>query len=157
MTYFYPVKLMKSLLLLFILTFFQLTAFDKVVIWGHKLHSHTHSYIHNAFYIAFTHLGYPTYWLDDAEELSDFDFRNTLFITEGQVDRQIPLRKDCSYMLHNCTDTKYRMLPKKNVISFQVYTDSIFSVPNLVKLDTCLYYDLAGRCLYMPWATDLLP
>jgi Lrp/AsnC family transcriptional regulator for asnA, asnC and gidA len=30
----------------------------KVVIWGHKLHSHTHSYIHNGFYIAFKHLGY---------------------------------------------------------------------------------------------------
>ncbi len=26
---------------------------DKVVIWGHKLHSHTHSYIHNAFLVAF--------------------------------------------------------------------------------------------------------
>lgn len=30
-----------------------MTEIKKVVIWGHKLHSHTHSYIHNAFYNAF--------------------------------------------------------------------------------------------------------
>lgn len=132
-------------------------AFEKVVIWGHKLHSHTHSYIHNGFFIACTHLGYPTYWFDDRDPVADFDFAHTLFITEGQVDKNIPLRQDCEYMLHNCTDHKYHALPKKNVISFQVFTDSIFSVPHLVKLDHCLYYDLIGRCLYMPWATDLLP
>jgi hypothetical protein len=132
--------------LLFSLFFSNLRGFDKVVIWGHKLHSHTHSYVHNGFYTAFKYLGYPTYWFDDKDELSDFDFSHTLFITEGQVD-----------MLHNCTDPKYRTLSKKNVILFQVFTDSIFSVPHLVKLDTCIYYDLSGRCIYMPWATDLLP
>jgi len=144
-------------LLPFILIFASLNSFEKVVIWGHKLHSHTHSYVHNGFYIAFTHLGYPTYWFDDADDLSGFDFSRTLFLTEGQVDHNIPLREDCVYLLHNCTDPKYRSLPKNNVLFFQVFTDSIFSVPNLVRLDTCIYYDLAGRCLYMPWATDLLP
>ena len=27
--------------------------FKQIVIWGHKLHSHTHSYIHYAFHKAF--------------------------------------------------------------------------------------------------------
>lgn len=143
--------------LLFFLFFCQLSAFEKVIIWGHKLHSHTHSYIHEGFYNAFVHMGYPTYWLDDADDVSGFDFSNALFLTEGQVDRTIPLRDDAVYLLHNCTDPKYRALNKKNVIFFQVFTDSIFAVPTLVKLDTCMYYDLPGRCLYMPWATDLLP
>lgn len=134
-----------------------LNAFDKVVIWGHKLHSHTHSYIHNGFYNGFKHLGYSTYWLDDKDDTSDFDFANTLFLTEGQVDKEIPLRPDCTYMLHNCTDPKYKILEKKHVITFQVFTDSIFSVPTLERIDTCIYYDIPGRCLYMPWATDLLP
>ena len=26
---------------------------NKIIIWGHPLHSHTHSYIHNGFFIAF--------------------------------------------------------------------------------------------------------
>ena len=30
----------------------------QIVIWGHKLHSHTHSYIHNGFYIAFQKMGF---------------------------------------------------------------------------------------------------
>ena len=29
----------------------------QVVIWGHKLHTHTHSYIHYGFYKAFNKLG----------------------------------------------------------------------------------------------------
>lgn len=131
--------------------------FEKVVIWGHKLHSHTHSYIHNGFFIAFKKLGYPTYWFDDKDETGDFDFAKTLFITEGQADKNIPIRTDCKYMLHNCMDSKYRTLEENAYIFFQVFTDSIFSVPNLVKIDTCMYYDLEGRCLYMPWATDILP
>ena len=39
----------------------------KIVIWGYPLHSHTHSYIHAAFYKAFTHLEYETYWFHDGE------------------------------------------------------------------------------------------
>jgi len=142
---------------LFVFFICRLYAFEKVIIWGHKLHSHTHSYIHEGFYNAFLHLGYPTYWLDDADDVSHIDFSNALFLTEGQVDRNIPLREDATYLLHNCTDPKYRTLDKGNVSFFQVFTDSIFSVPTLTKLDTCMYYDLPGRCLYMPWATDLLP
>src|SRR5579862_4766105 len=144
-------------ILIFCLFFSSLVGFEKVVIWGHKLHTHTHSYVHNGFYNTFNYLGYLTYWFDDNDDVEDFDFTDTLFITEGQVDKNIPLRDDCQYMLHNCTDVKYRSLNKKNTITFQVFTDSIFSVPNLVKVDHCIYYDLAGRCIYMPWATDLLP
>jgi len=146
-----------AFLFLSFLFYSTLQGFEKVVIWGHKLHSHTHSYVHNGFYNAFHYLGYPTYWFDDQDALSGFDFAHTLFITEGQVDKNIPIRDDCEYMLHNCTDAKYRSLPKKNTLTFQVFTDSIFSVPHLTKVDHCIYYDLIGRCIYMPWATDLLP
>src|SRR5690348_13238916 len=40
------------LFLLFALSALHLQGFEKVIIWGHKLHSHTHSYIHNGFYHA---------------------------------------------------------------------------------------------------------
>src|ERR1700722_5430203 len=146
-----------ALLALFTSLLCQLHGFDKVVIWGHKLHTHTHSYIHNGFYIAFNHLGYQTYWFDDNEDVGGFDFSNTLFLTEGQVDKNIPLRNDCKYLLHNPSSTKYQQLDRQNCIYFQVYTDSILSLPKLVKVEPCIYYDLEAQCLYMPWATDLLP
>lgn len=136
----------------------ELPAFDKVVIWGHKLHTHTHSYIHQAFYRAFCALGYTTYWFDEKDALSDFNFANTLFLTEGQADASIPLREDCYYILHNCTSQKYAALLQKNRgLIIQVYSDDCLKRPYLQKIAPCMFIDISGRCLYMPWATDLLP
>lgn len=135
----------------------RLESFEKVVIWGHKLHSHTHSYIHNAFFKGFTHLGYKTYWFDNQDDVHDFDFADTLFLTEGQVDEKIPLRNDCQYILHNCTNVKYQVLKPENYISLQVYSDAVLSEPDLIRLESCIYVDLVARLIYMPWATDLLP
>ena len=128
--------------------------FEKVVIWGHKLHTHTHSYVYNAFFRAFQHVGYPTYWFDNEDAVSDFDFSNTLFLTEGQVDQKIPLREDGIYLTHNCASTKYKGLKQCYI---QVYTDDVLSRPNLVKVEPCIYFDLVGKGVYMPWASHLLP
>ncbi len=146
--------MMLRYLVFLLLLCLPVTGFEKVVIWGHKLHSHTHSYIHNSFYRAFLHLGYPTYWFDDQDDVSDFDFSNSLFLTEGQVDKMIPLREDAIYLLHNPASNKYQSLCHA---FFQVYTDDILSYPNLIRVADCIYYDLAKRTLFMPWATDLLP
>ena len=51
-----------------------MTKIKKIIIWGHPLHSHTHSYIHNAFYIAFKYLGYNNYWFHDNSDIEGFDF-----------------------------------------------------------------------------------
>lgn len=133
----------------------------KVVLWGYKLHSHTHSYIHAGFYRAFKHLGYDTYWFDNKDDVSTFDFSNTLFITEGQVDQGIPIRTNCFYVLHNCRREKYQHLcDARRAITLQVYTHGILK-RKLVKLDDCIYYSLNdpdfGNIIYFPWATDLLP
>ncbi len=131
---------------------------EKVVIWGHKLHTHTHSYIHERFYRAFQHLGYSTFWFDDTDNVETFDFSQTLFLTEGQVDKNIPLRQDCFYILHNCDQTKYeQQIDTTHLISLRVYLDDHLTNPNLTKIDECIYYDLPARTIYMPWATDLLP
>ena len=50
----------------------------KVIVWGHPLHSHTHSYIHNAFYTAFKELGYETHWFHDNMNTDHVDFSNSL-------------------------------------------------------------------------------
>lgn len=141
-----------------LLSFSTSFPFTKVVIWGHKLHSHTHSYIHNAFYRAFQYMGYPTYWFDKNDNVSEFDFSNALFITEGQVDQNIPVRDDCRYILHNCNPRKYQtLLTNGKCINLQVYTDDVANRPGLIKIEDCIYQDLAGKLIYMPWATDLLP
>ena len=149
----------RSLLLSFF-AFFNLGGipFEKVVIWGHKLHSHTHSYIHNAFFRAFEHLGHQTFWFDNNDDTKNFDFGNSLFLTEGQVDQNIPLREDCFYILHNCDLTKYKKLFEKNrCIILQVYTDDVLTRAGCEKIAPFMYYDVSQKIAYMPWATDLLP
>jgi hypothetical protein len=131
--------------------------FDKVILWGHKLHSHTHSYIHAAFAHAFEHLGYPVYWVDNRDDVSKINFNKAPFITEGQVDQKIPLVDSAYYILHNCTMKKYEELfRKKRCIVLQVYTHDCDSRP-LETLDDCILCNVEQQIIYMPWATDLLP
>lgn len=135
--------------------------FDKVIIWGHKLHTHTHSYIHYGFYKAFKQLNYDVYWLDDNDINNDlntniynnFNFDNCLFITEGQVDKNIPINESSIYILHNCNIDKYRNVNKK--FNLQVITKSDLEKYKFNKIDISSYYhsDLIMMC----WATDLLP
>lgn len=118
----------------------------KIVIWGHKIHSHTHSYIHACFYKAFKYMGYETYWFDNSD-IINIDLSNSLFITEGQVDENIPKRKDCLYLLHNCEGHKYTDLKK---IGLQTYTaDRSNGSKQYVHFD--------GNTITMCWATDLMP
>lgn len=139
----------------------------QVVIWGHKLHTHTHSYIHNAFYRTFKYLGYKTIWLDNSDSdniINNINFSNTMFITEGQVDKNIPIIADSYYVLHNCNMDKYISLSKKNILIIQVYSKIL--TKDKSKIDDYIYYehfdtdtdtDKKYSILYMPWATDLLP
>jgi len=142
--------------------------FKQVIIWGHKLHTHTHSYIHFAFKRAFEALGYPTYWFDNNDNVRNFDFSNSLFLTEGQVDQKIPLRSDCRYILHYCRDfSKYKKLyDQGNCILLAVYRYDnpeaggrhyLMTAPQCEKVDRWTYIDVPEKIIYMPWATDLLP
>ena len=135
----------------------QETFFSKVIIWGHPLHSHTHSYIHEAFYRAFKYLGYEVYWVSSIDEISNIDLANTLFITEGQVDKKIPKRHDCYYIVHNWNFDDYKELFQQNrCIVLQVYTHDC--LPYVTeKLDDYIYCNTREKMIFMPWATDLLP
>ncbi len=130
---------------------------NKVIVWGHKLHSHTHSYIHEAFVKTFNYLGIPTFWLDNHDDVTTFDFSKSLFITEGLVDQQIPLRDDCFYIIHHCDYEKYRHLYDINhCIALEVYTNDCLN-HGVTMMEPYVYYSLERKILYMPWATDLLP
>ena len=41
----------------------------KIVIYGHKLHTHTSSYVHYGYYKAFKALNYDTIWIDDNDDI----------------------------------------------------------------------------------------
>jgi len=132
---------------------------EAVVVWGHPLHSHTHSYIHNAFMRGFDYLRYKWYWLDDNKPFKSYGItlpEKCLYITEGQVDKNIILNPKSYYLLHNCDLTKYRkVVPENHILLLQVYLPKIeaYSEP----LNDSKYIRFDGKSIYMPWGTDLHP
>ena len=132
--------------------------FNKVVIWGHKLKYpiNTFAYIHHAWDRAFRHLGYETYWFDNDDSIKGINFANTLFITEGQVDQNMPLRHDCFYVIHYGNPRKYQPLFKKGrCIALDRYDAD--AKKDATPVDSATAYNLSMQTLYIPWATDLLP
>lgn len=135
----------------------------KVIIWGHKLHSHTHSYIHNSYYKAFKAMGYDTYWLDNNDDISGFDFDNCIFFTEDQAQQNIPLNKTSVYILHHTRLDKYiaNNIKYINLANYLKWCDDGISAYHkenpVVKINDCCYWDEITKTLYQPWATDLLP
>lgn len=128
--------------------------FNKIVIWGHKLHSHTHSYIHYAFFKAFKHMGYETIWHDDKDDVSNINFDNCLFFTEGQVDKKMPHNKNSKYILHNCDGKNYSDIEQINKLNIQFFHKDVLGY-NLNKINSYTY--VGDDAIYQPWATDLLP
>jgi hypothetical protein len=128
------------------------------IAYGHKLHTHTHSYIHYGFIRAFQHLGYTTYWLDknDTSKFPFIDFTNAIFLTEGQVDTNIPLVPTAKYILHNCDVSKYNaVIPRENIITIQTYVNN--STNGFQELSNAVFWNPETREIRMMWATDLLP
>lgn len=132
---------------------------EAVVVWGHPLHSHTHSYIHNAFIRGFDYLRYKWYWLDDKKPFKDYNITlpdKCLYITEGQVDTNIILNPKSYYLLHNCNMEKYyKIIPKNHILKLQVFTLACESHSKPLNNNRFIRFD--GETLYMPWATDLHP
>jgi hypothetical protein len=131
--------------------------FDQVVLWGHKLHSHTHSYIHGAFVKAFEYLGYKTLWLDKTDDISGINFENNLFITEGQVDEGIPIEPSSYYVIHNCNGEKYKPIPQNSKMVLQTYTYDADQRWKGTPIPNKTFEFYQGDGVWIPWATDLLP
>jgi len=131
--------------------------FDQVVLWGHKLHSHTHSYIHGAFVKAFEYIGYKTLWLDKTDDISGINFENNLFITEGQVDEGIPIEPSSYYVIHNCNGEKYKPIPQNNKMVLQTYTYDADQRWKGTPIPNKTFEFYQGDGVWIPWATDLLP
>lgn len=154
---------------------------QKIIIWGYPLHSHTHSYIHGAWNKAFSHLGYETYWFDDNNYPKNFDYSNSIFITEGYAEKNIPLEETSTYFVHIAINPEKYLSKNCRLIDIRFNVSEIndcnysYEVDRstLTKIDSCSYYDnnaddsvLSDKykkgiknyeALYLSWATDLLP
>jgi hypothetical protein len=128
-----------------------------IIIYGHKLHSHTHSYIHLNYFNAFRHLGHKVIWVDKKDEIENLKLDDAIFLTEGNVDGSIPLYKNAKYILHHCRVDKYKEKGCK-YIQLRNYEHS----PNTEmlayeKINRWTYFDFQSMTLFQPWGTDLLP
>jgi hypothetical protein len=157
---------------------------QKIIIWGYPLYSHTHSYIHSAFFKAFSYLGYETYWFDDGNFPKDFDYDHCIFWTEGFADKNIPLRKTSVYYVHVCPDPmKYILAEVKDFIDVRynhIWHDDhvykyVLNKKSVEKIGPSCYFEEAGqgssllkndyvnyeipnyRKIYITWATNVLP
>lgn len=155
-------------------TYNTIMTYSKVVVWGHKpkhtkrfklipKNRHTHSYIHEGYYRAFQYLGFETFWLDDTDEVTNFDFKNALFFTEAQVEEKIPLIPSASYVIHHASTEKYLEVTSK-VLNLGNYTTSLEEGSNFYypgspvkKVSEVAYVDDKNIALFQPWATNLLP
>ncbi len=130
--------------------------YKNVIIWGHLTFSNTYFYIQDAFFKAFKELGFNTHWLDNTEENIKVanDIGKAIYITEGQVDSFIPIRKDCAYVTHNSEPEKYTDMRR---IGIQVATMKNPVLADLKEVSPLTFYDESSRLLFFTWATDLLP
>ena len=127
----------------------------RLIVWGYPEGTHTHSYIHRGFWRAADYLGMVTLWhhKDNMPPLEFYSERD-VFIA-GTEDTGIPTIKGALYFLHNSTNPGFKGSGAE-VIDFQVYSTSV-PVRKLREIGPLQYVDPAARCIYQPWATDLLP
>lgn len=155
---------------------------NKVVIWGYPLNTHTHSYIHYGWYKAFTYLGYRTYWFNKKYYDDTINYDNTLFITEGHADENIPINKSSIYYVHICINPLKYYGNVKRLIDIRFLVDSlddynynyVLNKSECIEISNACYYkklhntneladiwnnklDIEYETIYMCWATDLLP
>lgn len=146
----------------------------RVVIFGHLpntqwswragIYTHTHSYIHQGYFRAFTELGYETHWLDGkTRHIEDLPTKGTLFFTEGQAEKKLPISREAGYVTHSSTSEAYEAKGLRRLQLFNYLADlkngTSFAFPesNVEKIDAVTYLDAHSRALYQPWATNLLP
>lgn len=160
-----------------------MTTLKRIVIWGHELHSHTHSYIHNGFCRGFTHLGFETHWLPDRPQ-QDVDVENALIFAHNVACDHLPMSLSSYYVMHNvpCTphpDHPDQLVPnsiletsvppcgilKSHILTLQVFTKSCESYRPQEDSDGSgefkemiyTHPDPTVPAIFIPWATDLLP
>lgn len=141
--------------------------YSKVVIWGERLvngSSHTHAYVHAAFFRAYQRTIENVIWLSDTDNVDGVDFSNTLFITEGFKNEKMPIRNDCWYVLHHVDFKRFSHIGERclNLKAYSTVNSSLTKNQNVISrwetfADSFEEGGLVSKLLVMPWATHLLP
>ena len=139
----------------------------RVIIWGHCIvddKAGSHSWIHRGYYIAFRKLGYETHWINNLSTIDQNDLTGTLFFTEGHAISGMPVREDCYYVLHHIDNKIFEEQGAKyvnlcNYLHVELNEGRNWNYPGspIKKIKDYVYYDVASKAIYQPWATDLLP
>lgn len=164
----------------------KLKSFDKVIVWGFPLNTHTHSYIHAMWVKVFKYLGKETYWFHSDNYDKNLDYNNTLFITEGYADNNIPIVKTSVYFVHFCINPQKYLKEGSRLIEIRFNVDEMHDcnmdfnlndgTHNIIDLSVDTRYeklvnnkdlhpskrnnqitDMNYEAIYLHWATDLLP
>jgi hypothetical protein len=166
----------------------ELDKYSKIIIWGFPIHTHTHSYIHAMWYKVFSEgFNKQTYWFDDQNYPTDFDYTNCLFISEGYADKNIQIVESSVYCIHNAIYPEKYLDKGVRLIEIRFNVDEIHDVNNDFKLDDGTHNNIIKisefakyeklysnkdihiskrghtiknmnyECIYLYWGTDLLP
>jgi hypothetical protein len=128
-----------------------------------------------------------SYWFHDEDYPEDFDYSECLFITEGYADTNIPINDSSVYFVHNAIEPEKYIYRNARIIEIRFNIKEIHDINNnfklndgthnnIVKLSNDTKYEkltsnkdihptmrgiriknLKYECVYMYWATDLLP
>ena len=108
----------------------------QILIIGHTLHTHAHSYVFNGIYRALIYLGYNVDWIGTDDEINLIINNNKhydIIITEIYHNKNIPIIKDCVYIIqqpfleqfHSVKQTLKKYYPKSkhlwNIKNFPYY------------------------------------
>ena len=161
--------------------------FEKVIVWGYPLHTHTQSYVHAMWEKVFRALGKPTYWFHDGqyEDPAKFSYKNCIFIAEGYQEEKIPLEASSVYFVNFCIYPQKYLRSGARLIEIRMKVNEFHDTNNdwnlqdgthsLLNLSEDVLYEsltsnvgiapeLRGKVLnmnyeaiYMQWPSDLLP
>ena len=117
----------------------------RVIVWGYPLHTHTHSYVHACWVKTFQYLGHETHWFHDGAypDPAAFDYTGCLFITEGQVDKHVPLHPSNTYIVHACVRPERYLSAGVRLIDLRYHVAYLFDSTYAYSLDQRVAQGLA--------------
>lgn len=130
----------------------------KWVMWGAKDGLNTFGHIHEAYLRALKFLGKEAYYLDHSDDISNFDFSNTLFLSMNCVTDHIPRRKDCFYVVHNIFgDPHLPLFDGLKLLCYGVHIGQNRYGEEVQEIGPDIYFSPGSRSMAFYWGTDLLP
>lgn len=131
----------------------------KWIMWGGRDDRNTFGHIHWAFLRALKHMGKEAYYLSQGDDLSKYNFENTIFLSMNCIVQGMPQRKDdCFYFIHNIYgDPHQSYFDGLNMMGYGVHVLSNKYDSRVQKIGPDIYFDADSRSMMMYWGTDLLP